>query len=205
MKFTIQSRTKWIIVVVSLLIVALVAAFFVSATLNKRSDTVPNGDDSPAVIDDDASKPDEQNPLDNDPTSLPSEDVPPASNPPKTDGVCDDDIIVGGSFRLVLPAYVYITALDARDKTNPVLTYEPGEYRIFKCYDGMANITRTQGVAGGWIDPANPYQAPTTPAQIPDIIPYPTPPPIDVMILDNTTVNWSHEYPTAFVRDYNGF
>lgn len=25
------------------------------------------------------------------------------------------------------------------------------------------------------------------------------------MSIDNTAVNWSHEYPTAFVRDYNGF
>ena len=28
---------------------------------------------------------------------------------------------------------------------------------------------------------------------------------IDVMSLDNTTVNWSHEYPASFVRDYNGY
>ncbi len=49
------------------------------------------------------------------------------------------------------------------------------------------------------------YRSPTPPVEV-------VPPPVvssapslaSVMMLDNTAANWSHEYPTAFVKEYNG-
>lgn len=52
--------------------------------------------------------------------------------------------------------------------------------------------------------PSTPYTtAPSTPSQPNN--PPATPTPVNVMAIDNTVVNWSHEYPAAFVRDYNGW
>ena len=74
--------------------------------------------------------------------------------------MCNGSDVKAGEFTLMLPAYVYVTAIDAKNKTNPALMYEAGEYFIFKCYDSMVNITQTPGVPGGWIDPKALYQAP---------------------------------------------
>lgn len=127
----------------------------------------------------------------------------PVNNIPPTSAICDGELIVAKSFILKTPALVYGTALEAKNKINPANTYAAGEYKIFRCYGGVVNITRTLGYPGGWIDPTNPYyqissSVPTDEA--PD-----KPVTIDVMSLDNTTVNWSHEYPASFVRDYNGY
>lgn len=127
----------------------------------------------------------------------------PENNIPPISAICDGELIVAKSFILKTPALVYGTALDAKSKINPANTYETGEYSIFRCYGGMINITRTSGHPGGWIDPTNPYYQ--TPSAHTEVVAPDKPATVNVMSLDNTTVNWSHEYPANFVKDYNGY
>lgn len=49
---------------------------------------------------------------------------------------------------------VYQDSLSAAARTDSVGVYEPGTYYLFKSYNGMHNITRTDGFPGGWINPA---------------------------------------------------
>ncbi len=49
---------------------------------------------------------------------------------------------------------IYQDSLSAAQKINVVGTYEPGTYYIYKYANGMHNISRTDGVPGGWINPA---------------------------------------------------
>ena len=52
---------------------------------------------------------------------------------------------------------VYMSASDAQNnRTSASKTkYEAGEYYVYKEYNGMLNISRTAGVAGGWVNPAD--------------------------------------------------
>ncbi len=208
MKYVISNRIKLIVaIIISLGLVVAVVLYVLTTTTNqpKTNSGISSDGDNSTVVNNDSSNPNEQNSSDDNPASPADEDVPSANNLPMAVGVCGDDTIVGNSFTLAMPASVYMTALDAKNKTNPSLTYQPGQYFVFKCFDGMANITHTQGVPGGWIDPINPYQKPAISNQVPNSTPGNTVAPLNVMTFDNTTVNWSHEYPAAFVKDYNGF
>lgn len=213
MKAAVQSKPILLLAVV-LVIVAAMVVFYIRQPVvrapqgggppsNSATNTATNGDEpgnhTPAG--------NNQTPPDNNTNGTPSvnNDTPPANTLPATHDTCDGNTITGESFTLALPAYVYGTAFDASNKTNPALKYESGEYIIYKCFNGIANITRTLGVPGGWIDPKNPYQAPVEPVSPPYAPPVNPPPAMNVMSIDNTTVNWSHEYPSAFVNDYNGF
>lgn len=49
---------------------------------------------------------------------------------------------------------VYRDSLSAAQRINVVKTYEPGTYYLYKYANGMHNISRTDGVPGGWINPA---------------------------------------------------
>ena len=59
------------------------------------------------------------------------------------------------TFVLKTEVNVYIDSDDAKSKTNPVTSYKPGEYSVYKSYNGMLNITKVPGEAGGWINPAD--------------------------------------------------
>lgn len=56
-------------------------------------------------------------------------------------------------FVLSNPTKVFVNAHNARTNTNPRSTYAAGKYYIYKEYNGMINVSRTKGVAGGWINP----------------------------------------------------
>ncbi len=47
----------------------------------------------------------------------------------------------------------YMNANNAKKHIQQVATYQAGEYYIFCESQGMLNITKTQGVAGAWINP----------------------------------------------------
>ncbi|NCU38575.1 hypothetical protein EOL96_05985, partial [Candidatus Saccharibacteria bacterium] len=198
MKSSVQGKAKKIIIIISLLIVAILAAILLFAHYNKpapENNVKPTDDKDSTIIDDIEPKPDDEL----QPDDPPSNDEPKDTQPePKS--VCDGNTAAISTYTLSSPAYVYNTALDAKNKTNPALSYQPGGYYIFKCFDGIANITRTPEVPGGWIDPANPYAPPASPDEASDDTPA-----LNVMSIDNTIVNWSHEYPTAFVTEYNGY
>lgn len=51
---------------------------------------------------------------------------------------------------------VYINAEDALNKVNPIKTYGPGSYFIYKEAQGMINISKTKGSPGAWINPTSP-------------------------------------------------
>ena len=47
----------------------------------------------------------------------------------------------------------YMNASDAKNGKNSVGAYDAGTYYVYKKYDGMINITKTNGKAGAWINP----------------------------------------------------
>lgn len=49
---------------------------------------------------------------------------------------------------------IYMNASDAKNSKNSVGTYPTGTYYVYKKSDGMINITKTKGKAGGWINPS---------------------------------------------------
>ena len=49
---------------------------------------------------------------------------------------------------------IYMNASDAKNSKNSVGTYPAGTYYVYKKSDGMINITKTKGKAGGWINPS---------------------------------------------------
>ena len=48
---------------------------------------------------------------------------------------------------------VYRDSITAAQRTQPVGTYDPGTYYLYKTVSGMHNVSRTPGVPGGWINP----------------------------------------------------
>lgn len=56
---------------------------------------------------------------------------------------------------------IYSTAANAaaRNKSLATCTYAPGDYYVYKVYNGMYNITKTAGTAGGWMNPADNIKA----------------------------------------------
>lgn len=57
------------------------------------------------------------------------------------------------SYELENSIKAYYNSNDAKAKRDPRSIYEAGRYYIYRTYDGMINITKTPGVAGGWVDP----------------------------------------------------
>lgn len=47
----------------------------------------------------------------------------------------------------------YVTAENAANGQGSVGSYSAGTYYIYKSYNGMLNISKTEGVPGGWINP----------------------------------------------------
>ncbi|MDD3035548.1 MAG: polysaccharide deacetylase family protein [Candidatus Saccharimonadaceae bacterium] len=188
MKVATHHRNIIIYVIVSVLIVAglVILSFFTLTNKPSTKTKDTNNDIDSTIIDDIEPEPDDN--------------TQPDDNQQADTSVCIGNEINTSKFTLTSSAKVYTTALEAKNKTNPASVYPPGEYFIYKCYDGIANISRTPDSPGGWIDPKNPYDESTTPDNTPNDSSE-----IDVMTIDNTIVNWSHEYPTAFAGEYNGF
>lgn len=62
---------------------------------------------------------------------------------------------IGGTYKLVKSCPIYMNSANAKNRKNSVGTYAAGSYYIFNESNGMINITKTKGVAGGWINPAD--------------------------------------------------
>lgn len=56
-------------------------------------------------------------------------------------------------YTLAKSTKVYTNASDAKNNKNATGTYSAGTYYVYKKSDGMINITKTKGKAGGWINP----------------------------------------------------
>lgn len=69
-------------------------------------------------------------------------------NVAKNTTTTDTDLIT-----ITKPINIYMTADSANDRTNIIDTYLPGEYYIYKKYNGMLNISKKKGSAGAWINP----------------------------------------------------
>lgn len=59
----------------------------------------------------------------------------------------------GETYKLVTSCKIYMNAANAKNRKSSVGTYSAGNYYVFNKSDGMINITKTKGVAGGWINP----------------------------------------------------
>lgn len=59
----------------------------------------------------------------------------------------------GETYKLVTSCKIYMNAANAKNRKSSVGTYGAGTYYVFNKSDGMINITKTKGVAGGWINP----------------------------------------------------
>lgn len=187
MKVAAHHRNKIIYIIAGILIIAgLAILLFILANRPSTNKNETTKDTDSTIVDDIEPEP--------------NNNTEPDNNQQADISTCIGNEINVNKFTLASPANVYNTALDAKNKTNPTSVYQPGEYFVYKCFDGIANISRAQDSPGGWVDPKNPYDESTTPDNIPN-----DNPDIDVMSIDNTTVNWSHEYPTAFAGEYNGF
>lgn len=68
------------------------------------------------------------------------------------------------SYKLEKPINVYSTAYDSMLKKNPVTTFSPGIYNVFRRFQGQINITKTSG-PGGWINPSD--TTPSSPVKKP--------------------------------------
>lgn len=67
---------------------------------------------------------------------------------------------VGSSYKLLKTLPVYMNADYASKRLSPLTYYKPGDYFIYKKYNGMLNITRVKGRAGAWINPKDNPQMP---------------------------------------------
>lgn len=56
-------------------------------------------------------------------------------------------------YTLAKSTKVYTNASDAKNNKNAAGTYSAGTYYVYKKSDGMINIIKTKGKAGGWINP----------------------------------------------------
>lgn len=65
------------------------------------------------------------------------------------------------TYKLVTKCPIYMTALNAKNRKDSVGSYDAGTYFVFNEYEGMINVTKTNGVAGAWINP-NDNKASTT-------------------------------------------
>lgn len=62
-------------------------------------------------------------------------------------------VIAAESYILTAPLKKYVTADNAKKGVNSVGIYNPGNYYVYKRYNGMINITKLPGTAGAWINP----------------------------------------------------
>jgi uncharacterized protein YraI len=82
-----------------------------------------------------------------------------------------ESLSVGGTYTVYSSIPGYRDSYSALTKTNQVTTYAAGNYIIYKIYNGTLNITRTSGVPGIWINPAQN----TAPAAPQEPVPAPAP------------------------------
>lgn len=65
------------------------------------------------------------------------------------------------TYELVVDCKVYMNAANAKNHKDPVKTYSAGTYYVFNKSDGMINVTKSKGSAGGWINPSDNKKAET--------------------------------------------
>ena len=58
-----------------------------------------------------------------------------------------------------VPAYATAANASARNKSLSTSTLRPGDYYVYRTYNGMLNLTKTVGIPGGWINPADNIKA----------------------------------------------
>lgn len=61
----------------------------------------------------------------------------------------------GETYKLVTACKIYMNADNAKNRKSSVGTYSAGTYYVYNESNGMINITKTKGVAGGWINPGD--------------------------------------------------
>ena len=83
--------------------------------------------------------------------------TPPTTSTPSTGTV--------NTYKLVTSVKKYTSAANAMSGTNSVGTLAAGTYYIYKQASGSYNLTKTKGVAGAWINPADNKVTTTTPTQ----------------------------------------
>lgn len=64
-----------------------------------------------------------------------------------------EDKLETEKYTLVTDVPVYMSAKDAINSANSVKKYTAGEYFVFNKSQDMINVTKTEGKAGGWINP----------------------------------------------------
>lgn len=116
---------------------------------------------------------------------------------------------IGQTVKISSTVKVYTNASDAKNKTNSVSTYPAGTYSIYKIVDGVVNLTRNKGEAGGWINPSTVTIKVTSDAPN-DTSDNSTPSKPDDSdgSLSKTAYSWSWKYPGAagkLLSRYNGY
>lgn len=64
-------------------------------------------------------------------------------------------VMASETYTLYNDVKVYSNAMDAKNKVNSSTVYPAGEYFIYKVFDQMLNISKKDGVPGGWINPSD--------------------------------------------------
>lgn len=57
------------------------------------------------------------------------------------------------TYELVVACKIYMNSDNAANHKDSVGTYDAGTYYVFNKANGMINVTKTKGTAGGWINP----------------------------------------------------
>lgn len=81
------------------------------------------------------------------------------------EGTNNTNYTVGSEITVDKAIAVYGNAGDAKNQINSLKNYEPGQYFIYKEFEGMINISKTQGSPGAWVNPSvlgNTNTTPTT-------------------------------------------
>jgi hypothetical protein len=88
------------------------------------------------------------------------------------------------TYDVIVPVPVFYTPDNAINHIDQRNTYQPGKYFVFTEAKGMINITKTQGVPGGWMNPSDNVIMPLEPPVVeePIIIPVEPQTPIEVEI-----------------------
>ncbi|PKK40217.1 hypothetical protein ABB02_00504 [Clostridiaceae bacterium JG1575] len=92
-----------------------------------------------------------------------------------------------GLYELKEATATYMNAEDAANEANALGRFRPGTYHVFHEFGGMLNLSKIQGVPGGWIHPKSTPNAPKTPVL--PVQPKEEPKPVKDRILAHANVN----------------
>ncbi len=68
--------------------------------------------------------------------------------------------VAGQVYQVTSLLETYLTAYEAASGTGAVGRFVPGNYYIFREFNGMLNLTKTKGVPGAWVNPSKMTGAP---------------------------------------------